>query len=391
MTDLYGIIIGIGIDGVITSAELVAFHEWMERNHRHKNEKLFNEVFQVLSMILSSNSMTKSEATFILNSIRPFLDTGVNTSETVATQELLGILRGIAADRIISEAEVYGLNAWLVEHESLKENPTAVKIAQAVERILKDGRVDDDEEAELLTLFDKILNPMENDGRLICTGKKFCLSGDFAHGTKSEIESEIISRGGECLSGVTKKCDYVLVGELGSDRYAFGNYGAKVRKAMEMQDAAHPIRIIHEAVLFGSAPMGLRNMSNSSQSFAAPLASQRLQSFHTHQPSLPQPTWPQRTQQHPLPKQIAPQPVSQRPMAPKSNSIYTSPKNYTVALVLVIILGFFGAHRFYAGKPKSAFLMLVTVGGAGIWWIIDIIRVATGRFTDSQGRRIGRK
>lgn len=63
-----------------------------------------------------------------------------------------------------------------------------------------------------------------------------------------------------------------------------------------------------------------------------------------------------------------------------------SPKNRTVALVLCIFLGVFGIHRFYVGKVGTGILMLFTGGGFGIWWIIDIIMIAVGSFTDKQRR-----
>jgi DNA polymerase-3 subunit epsilon len=250
MTDLYGIIIGIGMDGIFTPSELPAIHDWMMRNQSHKNEALFHDVFLTLSEILNNNNLTKNEADRLLNIIRPFLNTGVNNSETIATQELLGIISGISADRIVNNTEAKELNNWLVEHDKLKDNPIAARIIKMVKRALADNYIDSDEEAELLLLFDKTLNPMEEDGSLSCVGKKFCLSGDFTHGKKSDIEADIISRGGECVSGVTKKCDYVVVGGFGSEQYAFGKYGTKVKKAMTLQDAGHPIKVIQEAELF---------------------------------------------------------------------------------------------------------------------------------------------
>lgn len=60
-----------------------------------------------------------------------------------------------------------------------------------------------------------------------------------------------------------------------------------------------------------------------------------------------------------------------------------SDRNYIVAVVLVWLLGFLGAHRFYAGKGFTGFLQLITLGGFGIWWIVDIIWVTAGGFTDA--------
>jgi hypothetical protein len=67
-----------------------------------------------------------------------------------------------------------------------------------------------------------------------------------------------------------------------------------------------------------------------------------------------------------------------------------SDKSRGVALALALVLGVFGAHRFYAGKTGTGLLQLCTLGGLGIWYLYDVIIVAAGSFTDSEGRRISR-
>jgi hypothetical protein len=67
-----------------------------------------------------------------------------------------------------------------------------------------------------------------------------------------------------------------------------------------------------------------------------------------------------------------------------------SDKSRGVALTLAIFLGVFGAHRFYAGKVGTGLLQLCTLGGLGVWYLYDVILVASGGFTDSEGRRISR-
>ncbi|WP_350344497.1 TM2 domain-containing protein [Proteinivorax tanatarense] len=67
-----------------------------------------------------------------------------------------------------------------------------------------------------------------------------------------------------------------------------------------------------------------------------------------------------------------------------------SEKDFLVTLLLAIFVGGLGVHRFYAGKIGTGVLMLITAGGCGIWWIIDIILVATGKFTDNLGRTISK-
>lgn len=61
-----------------------------------------------------------------------------------------------------------------------------------------------------------------------------------------------------------------------------------------------------------------------------------------------------------------------------------------VALALALPLGLFGAHRFYAGKTGTGLLMCCTLGGVCMWWLYDLILIATGEFRDADGRRMGR-
>jgi hypothetical protein len=67
-----------------------------------------------------------------------------------------------------------------------------------------------------------------------------------------------------------------------------------------------------------------------------------------------------------------------------------SDKSRGVALALATILGPFGAHRFYLNKTRSGVLMLLTLGGVGIWYLYDLILVASGSFRDAEGRLVSR-
>lgn len=63
-----------------------------------------------------------------------------------------------------------------------------------------------------------------------------------------------------------------------------------------------------------------------------------------------------------------------------------SPCSHTNTLVLALLFGVFGGHRFYTGHVASGVIQLFTGGGMYIWWLIDIFSILSGSFRDSQGR-----
>ena len=65
-----------------------------------------------------------------------------------------------------------------------------------------------------------------------------------------------------------------------------------------------------------------------------------------------------------------------------------SEKEWLITLLLCLFLGSIGGHRFYAGKIGTGILQLITLGGCGIWTIIDLIMILTGKFKDKDGNEI---
>lgn len=71
-----------------------------------------------------------------------------------------------------------------------------------------------------------------------------------------------------------------------------------------------------------------------------------------------------------------------------NNNNTVSTKSRLVALLLCIFVGGLGVHRFYAGKVGTGILWLFTGGCFGIGYLVDIIMIACGSFTDSYGHPI---
>jgi hypothetical protein len=51
--------------------------------------------------------------------------------------------------------------------------------------------------------------------------------------------------------------------------------------------------------------------------------------------------------------------------------------NWVVCLVMSVVFGWFGVDRFIMGKVGTGLLKLITFGGIGIWWLVDVILIAT--------------
>lgn len=75
-------------------------------------------------------------------------------------------------------------------------------------------------------------------------------------------------------------------------------------------------------------------------------------------------------------------------MVSMSDDDSVSPRSRLTTQLLAIFLGFAGVHRFYAGKIGTGLGMLFSLGGLGVWWLVDIILIATGAFRDAEGRLI---
>ena len=58
-------------------------------------------------------------------------------------------------------------------------------------------------------------------------------------------------------------------------------------------------------------------------------------------------------------------------------------KSFPQAVVLSVLLGWCGADRIYMGYVGVGILKLFTLGGVGVWWLIDIVLICTGALQPS--------
>ena len=66
------------------------------------------------------------------------------------------------------------------------------------------------------------------------------------------------------------------------------------------------------------------------------------------------------------------------PIAGKSSGF---DQELLITLLLWFFLGIFAAHRWYKGKPVGwNILFIITAGGCGVWAIVDLVNILTGKF-----------
>lgn len=252
ISDFYGVIQGIGIDGHVSNAEFEYIQNWKIENEAYSEHAEVSKIIEYIDEITSDGVITSDELHGLHGIMTKYFQTLSSSEITIATQVLAGMLKGIASDKEITLDECNELRKWLYKNEYLRGHFPFDKIMGLLDNILEDNQVTEAESALLLSEIDDILNPVETIKSKISDvkGQKVCLSGNFAYGQKSKVEQYIEERGGAIVGSVSKKMNILIIGDMECEAYAHGTYGTKTQKALELIAQGCPILIIKEKDFF---------------------------------------------------------------------------------------------------------------------------------------------
>lgn len=248
MSEFYGVVQGFSLDGKIKPEEEAFIKQWKKDNADFENKEELKDIFDTLNTILEDNVITLSEMENLKCRVKDYYDIIQGSPITNSIQQLRGLLKGIITDNVISTEEGLKLKKWLYKNVHLTNNYPFDHVLGLFEEVLQDNVITKDESDSLIKIINSILEPvgsLKDQVTNICN-KHICLSGNFAYGHKSDVEEVIITQGGFIDSNIKTSTDILIIGDYESQAYAHGNYGTKVKKAMEFNAKGYNITIVKE-------------------------------------------------------------------------------------------------------------------------------------------------
>jgi hypothetical protein len=182
-----------------------------------------------------------------------------------ATDEMVGICRGLLADGHVSQQEAEFLKDWIERNGEFSGTYPFDRVYHVLSRVLEDGYIDDDESADLhdtLARFvgGEALSPAgqtssRSTSLPLCipapilrfTGQTYVVTGTFGFGSRTDVTSALQQRGAKVASSVSSKINVLVIGELGSRDWINSNGGRKIQQAVALRDGGSGLCIVSEA------------------------------------------------------------------------------------------------------------------------------------------------
>jgi hypothetical protein len=177
--------------------------------------------------------------------------------------ELIGIVKGVMADGIVTQGEVDFLVSWMDANRQAAALWPAKALYPRLAAVAAKGSMSLSEESELLDMLMRTVggntapqNGMHSNSTqlplstpalpIAFKGQVFCFTGAFNAGTRAWCTEQVLQRGGIAAKGITKKLNYLVIGDVGNENWLHSTHGRKIEKAVEYIGAGCGIYIMSE-------------------------------------------------------------------------------------------------------------------------------------------------
>lgn len=265
---LAGIVRGITIDGEVSKAEVHTLQDWVDAHRKLAHREPFKELVPFLDEILQDGVVDEEEQADLIWLCDKFVNNSKYFDAATADMQILhGLLHGILADGVVTEAELIGLREWMEEHENLQTCWPYDEINALICAVMADGVISADEHDQLLTFFSEFtsigdkkavsLYDQQKDEVLIsgiCAmdpliefgDRQFCFTGKSVRGSRAEIVRIVETLGGVFSKTIKRNVHYLIIGADGNPCWCHSCYGRKVEQAVQMRRSGQNIVLVHE-------------------------------------------------------------------------------------------------------------------------------------------------
>lgn len=266
VNSLIGLIEGVAIDGLINEAEVNFIGLWLQENAELRNFHPFSELMPVVDEAISDGILTNEERLNILWLCEKLRSSDFFSATTADMQRLHGLMAGIVGDGDINESEMKGLSVWLAEREHLKTCWPYDEVESLITSVLRDGKIDESERAQLHNFFGEfvaladnrtIVSPQLIQGGsflglcAVCPemsfeGRRFAFTGASSKYSRNQFRSVVERLGGHVSESVSSKTDFLIIGADGNPCWAYACYGRKVEMAVNLRKQGARLLLVHE-------------------------------------------------------------------------------------------------------------------------------------------------
>lgn len=188
--------------------------------------------------------------------------------------ELLGLIRGVLADGSVSADEAERLAEWTHHHPEVAARWPVNLLHRRLERIFRDGRVDGRERRHLSAMVSDLADDPEGMGagfplatdlpltrpepEVTFAGKTFVFAGEAVYGPTHVCEREVLDLGGRCEGHVTRRTNYVVIGQIAAADWTQSTFGSVIDEVVQYRTRGVPIAVISEQRWIDALPPGGR-------------------------------------------------------------------------------------------------------------------------------------